>query len=602
MVGVVAVATTRWIGSEGGCFVMMQADASTAPLFGPVRHGDDITFQLWAPDAGKVSLRLHDQAPRPLAQMEDGFWRVTCPAVNGTPYRFDVDGTQVPDPASRFQPDDVHGASQVCTGTEYVWQHATWVGRPWEETVLYELHVGICRGYGGVRKMLPALAKLGITAIELMPIADFSGLRNWGYDGVLPFAPDHAYGTPDQLRALVDDAHGLGLMVFLDVVYNHFGPDGNWLPAYAPAFFDEATQTPWGAAIDFHKPQVRRFFTENALYWLESFRFDGLRLDAVHAIQDRSWLLDMAGEVRRRLSPRHVHLVLENENNDAGLLQAGFDAQWNDDFHNVMHVVLTGESHAYYEDFAQTPAVKLARCLEEGFIYQGEASLHRPGATRGQPSAHLAPTHFVAFLQNHDQIGNRALGERLTTLVAPEILRAAMVLLLLCPQVPMLFMGEEVGAREPFLFFTDFHGELGDAVREGRRREFAHSPGFDGEGDVSRIPDPNARHSFDMSIWTEQAPDASEWRGLIKRLLALRHEKIVTRLAGSRAARAEVAGTAAVVARWTLGDGARLTIAANFATTQVTAQMPQTIPLYGKAPNGDILPGATTLVWLDDAA
>ncbi len=575
---------------------------ATGLSFGPRIENTGVRFQLWAPSARHVSVLVDDRAPLGLQRAEDGFWRAWCDAQPGADYRFEVDGVRVPDPASRFQPCDVGGPSRVVDPDGYAWRHPDWRGRPWEEAVFYEVHVGVLGGYDGVRARLPALAALGITALELMPIADFSGTRNWGYDGVLPFAPDSAYGPPDALRALIDAAHGLGMMVFLDVVYNHFGPDGNWLPEYAGEFFDAGSATPWGAAIDFHKEVVRRFFTENALYWLQSFRFDGLRLDAVHAIIDQGWLLEMAATVRRSLAGRHVHLVLENEANGAAPLQAGFNAQWNDDFHNVMHVLLTGETHAYYGDFATAPAEKLARCLAEGFVYQGDPSPHHDGEPRGEASGHLPPTAFVSFLQNHDQVGNRAYGERLTSLARPEALRAAMVLLLLCPQIPLLFMGEEVGARAPFLFFTDFHGDLADAVREGRRREFAKLPGFDDEATRAHIPDPNAVESFAASQWADDAPDADAWRALVGTLLALRHAHLVKRLPGARAIGAEAVGGACVRAAWRLGDGAVLTIAANLGDKAATAALPAASPLFGERGRCDQVPAFTTLVWLAEAA
>jgi len=569
-----------------------------ANRFGPRLDGDHATFQLWAPSAKAVAVAIEGQAPVALTQDADGFWSGAAPARAGDRYRFDVDGRRVPDPASRFQPDDVSGSSELIDPEAYVWRHSDWAGRPWEETVLYELHAGVLGGFQSVRERLKAIAELGVTALQLMPIGDFAGAHNWGYDGVLPFAPARAYGRPDDLRALVDEAHGLGLMVFLDVVYNHFGPEGNWLPSYAPAFFDEAKHTPWGAAIDFHKPAVRRFFTENALYWLEDFRIDGLRLDAVHQILDRSWLVEVAAEVRARLPGRHVHLVVENENNDARLLTEGFDAQWNDDFHNVLHVLLTGETQTYYRDFANHPARRLARCLAEGFIYQGEPSPNHDGRPRGEPSADLSPTAFVSFLQNHDQVGNRALGERLTRLADPAALKAAMTLMLLCPQIPMLFMGEEVGAREPFLFFTDFHGDLAKAVRKGRRKEFAGQPGFADETARAKIPDPNAASTFEASRWTADAADADDWRALIARLLEIRRTRIIPRLKGCRSINAIVLDEKAVQARWRLADGTTLTIATNLGEASAGADLPETPPLIGSHP-GDAVPPFTTLAWIE---
>jgi len=575
----------------------MSGGAGGDGRFGPRLEADGAIFQIWAPGADAVKVLIEGRAATALSRDGEGFWTGAAPAHASDLYRFEVDGQAVPDPASRFQPHDVTGPSELIDPEVYAWRNADWTGRPWEETILYELHVGACGGFNGARERLAAIADLGVTAIELMPIGDFAGARNWGYDGVLPYAPDSAYGRPDDLRALIDDAHGHGLMVFLDVVYNHFGPEGNWLPSYAPTFFDEAKHTPWGAAIDFHKPAVRRFFTENALYWLKDFRFDGLRLDAVHAILDRSWLVELAAEVRARLPDRRVHLVVENENNDAKLLSEGFDAQWNDDFHNVLHVLLTGETQAYYRDFADRPAERLARCLGEGFIYQGEPSPNHDGRPRGAPSAGLPPTAFVSFLQNHDQVGNRAMGERLTTLAHPKALKAAMGLLLLCPQVPMLFMGEEAGAREPFLFFTDFHGDLAKAVREGRRKEFAGQPGFSDPAACARIPDPNALATFEASRWTTAAPDAADWRALVTTLLTLRRTRIVPGLAGCRSLGAKAADDKAVLARWRLGRGETLTLAVNLGETDVGADLPESPTLFG-ARSGDVIPAFSALAWI----
>jgi len=576
----------------------MKSEAVGKQLFGPQLGPDGVRFQFWAPRAKSAGVVIDDQAPLPMSQDDQGFWSVQTNAGVGALYRFEVDGETVPDPASRFQPLDVGGPSQVIDPSTYVWKHPEWRGRPWAETVLYEAHVGLLGGFEGLQARVPDLVALGVTAIELMPIGEFAGARNWGYDGVMPFAPDSAYGQPDALKVLIDQAHGLGLMVFLDVVYNHFGPDGNWLPSYAPEFFDAASKTPWGAAIDFHKAAVRRFFTENALYWLGEFRIDGLRLDAVHMILDQSWLVEMAAEVRSAFAGRHVHLVLENENNDAGLLRAGFDAQWNDDFHNVLHVLLTSETHAYYRDFADHPAERLARCLADGFIYQGEPSPNHDGRPRGQPSADLPPTAFVSFLQNHDQVGNRAFGERLTRLADPRALKAAMGLLLLCPQIPMLFMGEEVGAREPFLFFTDFHGELAAAVRDGRRGEFAGAPGFADPKRRDAIPDPNAVGAYEASRWTDSAPDAADWRAIITDHLAVRRSDLIPRLKGASSLGAQAVGQKAVVARWRLADGATLTIAVNLDAEPVAADLPDTATLIGDHSPGARLDGFTTLAWV----
>ena len=452
---------------------------------------------------------------------------------------------------------------------------------------------GVLGGFSGVAEELPKLRELGITAVQLMPVAAFSGTRGWGYDGVLPYAPVEAYGSPDELKALVDRAHELGLSIYLDVVYNHFGPDGNYLGAYASDFFDKA-DTPWGAAVAVEREPVARYFIDNALMWLNEYRFDGLRFDAVHAIRNDEFLDRMGRELRAATEGRHIHLMLENEANDPDRLTGPYDAQWNDDFHNAAHVLLTGETASYYEGFADKPAQHLARTLGEGFAYQGE-QVHGNEHSRGAPSGHLPPTAFINFLQNHDQVGNRAMGERLTLLTSPERLRAATALLLLTPGIPMLFMGEEVGAETPFLFFTDFHDELADAVREGRRKEFARFPAFSDPEARKRIPDPNAPETFERS--RPRAPaGAGPWRDLYKQLLALRRREIVPRLEGARSEGARAIGEAAMVARWRLGDGAGLTVFANLGTEGAAADVPGGEPLFS---TGDPGAGAGCTIWLD---
>jgi maltooligosyltrehalose trehalohydrolase len=529
--------------------------------WGPeLRAGADTRFGLWAPDRDAVTLEI-DGAPAVAMERDgEGWFSATAPAAAGTRYRFRLDDDLiVPDPASRLQSGGVHGWS-VVVDPFFTWSATEWRGRPWEEMVLLEVHAGTLGGFEGLRQKLPAIAASGITAIELMPINAFGGTRNWGYDGVLPYAVAEPYGSPAELKTLVDTAHGLGLSVFLDVVYNHFGPDGNYLNAYASAFFHQEADTPWGGAVAVDADPVHRFFVDNALMWLRDYRIDGLRFDAVHAIENDRFLDRMASEIRAALPERQVHLVLENERNDADRLGSGcYDAQWNDDFHNVLHVLLTGETSAYYGDFADRPAERLARCLKEGFIYQGEGSPNHDGKPRGKPSGDLPSTAFVAFLQNHDQVGNRAMGERLIRLTDRERLRAATALLLVGPQIPLLFMGEDEGSESPFLFFTDFHDELADAVREGRRREFAKFDAFADEQARARIPDPNARGTFDASV-PQPGPQAGEWRALYRELLALRQVHIVPRLKGTVGLAAEVTDTARVRARWRMADGATLTI------------------------------------------
>jgi maltooligosyltrehalose trehalohydrolase len=534
--------------------------------FGATLIAPDLTrFRLWAPSQQQVAVEIEGEAAVAMTRSPEGWFETEAPCGAGARYRYRLaDGLAVPDPASRAQADDVHGPSMVVDPRAYRWEHPAWRGRPWHETVLYELHAGTLGGFAGVLAALPGLAALGVTAVELMPINDFPGQRNWGYDGVLPFAPDRSYGTPEELKALVDAAHGLGLMIFLDVVYNHFGPDGNYLAAYAPGFFRDDITTPWGGAIDFRRPEIRRFFAENALYWLMEYRFDGLRFDAVHAISEADWLDEMAAEVRATVEPgRHVHLVLEHDGNVSAHLRGDFDAQWNDDAHHVLHVLLSGQRDGYYSDYAVAPADMLARCLAQGFAYQGERSAYRQGKPRGSPSDDLAPTAFVLFLQNHDQIGNRPFGDRLVKHTDPEALEAAIALQLLCPQIPLIFMGEEAASRTPFLYFTDHHGELAKAVREGRRREFAGFEGFQPGETADAIPDPNVPQTFERCRPEADGEQGVRRRVLYAKLLALRAAVLMPQLEGAQAMAAHAAGVAGALARWRLADASVLTIACN---------------------------------------
>ncbi|MBA2934443.1 malto-oligosyltrehalose trehalohydrolase [Sphingomonas sp. CGMCC 1.13654] len=560
---------------------------------------DRARFAIWAPDRDEIRLEIEGRAPIAMDRAQ-GWFTVETDAVPGARYRFRLsDGLAVPDPASRAQAGDVHGWSLLVDPDAYVWQCPDWRGRPWHEAVIYEAHVGVAGGFLALADQLPALTELGVTAIEIMPVAAFPGTRNWGYDGVLPYAPASAYGSPDDLKALVDRAHQCGLMIFLDVVYNHFGPDGNYLPAYARDFFHPEVYTPWGAAIAFDRAEVADFFIGNARMWIEEYRFDGLRFDAAHAIGDTDFLDRMAREIRAGAGGRFVHLILENEANDADRLGEGrFDAQWNDDFHNVLHVLLTGEAESYYRDFADKPAERLVRCLGEGFIYQGEGSPNHDGKPRGTPSGHLAPTAFVSFLQNHDQVGNRAMGERLLQLVTPARLKAATALLLLSPQIPLLFMGEEDGSDSPFLFFTDFHDELADAVREGRRKEFAGHAAFSDPDRRAAIPDPNAPDTFHRSR-PQPRPEREAWRAFYRDLLGLRRDEIVPRLPGAAPIGARAIGDKAVMARWTMGDGAELCLALNLGEEPVAIAAPSGTPFFalGEGPAGTLAPGSLQ-AWL----
>ena len=517
----------------------------------PRRHGPCITpngvvFNLWAPTAQSVELLERGQMPRRMPKDADGWYQtLSATAHVGTRYQFRINGDLiVSDPASRFQPDDVGEPSEV-VDTAALRDPVPFVGRPWPEAVIYELHVGTFSPegtYAGVEKKFPYLKELGVTAIELMPLNDVPGRRNWGYDGVLLNAPNAQYGRPEDLKRLLRCAHEQDIMVYLDVVYNHFGPQLNYLHIYAEPFFTDRHSTGWGPAVNLegnHGEFVRQFLLDNALMWIRDYGFDGLRFDAVHALKDDSeqhFLLELADTIRTRLVGRHVHLMLENEANQPHLLERKtgraclYNAQWGDDFHNALHVLLTGEKEGYYRAFADKPLDHLARSLTESFAYQGEVfPLHNK--PRGAKSAHLPPDATIFFAQNHDQVGNRAHGERLSTLVSTEKLRQAMALVLLNPHIPMLFMGEEAAAETPFLFFCDWQGEAAQLTRDGRRKEFAEFKAFSTPEMRDKIPDPNDERTFLSSKldWDriKHAPRSREFRALTHELLAIRHRQVV---------------------------------------------------------------------------
>jgi 1,4-alpha-glucan branching enzyme/maltooligosyltrehalose trehalohydrolase len=602
------------------------------PFGAEVLPGGGVRFRLWAPAADGVELELGEGGGRrrlPMERRDEGWYHLeTDRAGPGDLYRYRIGELAVPDPASRFQPRDVHGPSEVIDPHAWQWQDSDWPGRPWREAVLYELHVGSFTPQGTFRAAidrLDHLVALGVTAIELMPLADFPGRRNWGYDGVFLFAPESRYGRPEDLKALVEAGHRRGLMVFLDVVYNHFGPEGNYLHHYAPQFFTERHHTPWGAAINFDGADshwVRQFFIDNACYWLHEYHLDGLRLDAVHAICDDSRpdiLEDLAAMVREKVNTtRHVHLVLENDNNAAHYLReataspAGYVAQWNDDLHHVLHVLITGETAGYYVDFGSDPLHHLGRALTEGFVYQDDPSTFRHGRRRGEPSRGLPPTRFVGYLQNHDQVGNRAFGERITALATPEAVRAATALVLLAPSPPLLFMGQEWGARQPFLFFCDLGGDLAPLVVEGRREEFASFPEFRSAARRGEIPDPLADETFARACLAWHAADTPEgrhWLDFHRRLLTARRADIVPRLPAIRAGEAtweRLAGTA-LRARWPTTEGGSLTVLANLSAHPVSdVKMPSGRLLFAthdelaeKLLQGE-LPAWTVAWFLDD--
>ena len=475
----------------------------------------------------------------------------------GTLYRFSLDGHALPDPFARWLPQGVHGPAAV-VDSRHPWKHPQ-RPRSLEDSVFYELHVGTftqAGTYGAAREHLVELADLGITTVELMPLATFPGRRGWGYDGVAPFAPYPGYGTPEDLRLFVDEAHGLGLSVVLDVVYNHFGPDGNYLAAYSPEYFTDGVHTPWGAAPNFANPFMRDLVVSNACAWLTDYRFDGLRLDATHALVDPGpthILRELAGEVAA-LSPTRL-LVAEDERNLPSLVEdLGIHGIWADDFHHQVHVLATGERDGYYGCFR--PSVEdLAHVIAHGWLYEGQRWA-LTGVPRGRSAASLPPSSFVLSIQNHDQVGNRALGDRLFTSAEGARLAAATVLLLFLSATPLLFMGQEWGSASPFLYFTDHSPELGSQITSGRRGQFRDFAAFADGASLERIPDPQADDTFLRSKldWTERGePAARKLLATTRQMLELRRNDPVLRAAGREGLGAHAEGNLLVVTRGAAG-------------------------------------------------
>lgn len=543
--------------------------------------GDVVRFRVWAEGQQQLTLRLAER-DLSMTAVGNGWFQIDVPGVtHGTEYQFVLqDGMAVPDPASRAQKGDVNGPSVVIDPGRYQPINPDWAGRPWEETVIYELHIGTFTPQGTFRAAidkLPYLAELGITQLEVMPVSQFGGSRGWGYDGVLLYAPHSAYGTPEDFHAFIDAAHGLGLSVVLDIVLNHFGPEGNYLPLLSPAFFDAQRMTPWGNGIAYEREPVRHYILDAPLFWLTEYRLDGLRFDAIDQIKDtasKHILQQIAETIREALPDRHIHLTTEDSRNviflhprDEKGATPLFTAEWNDDFHNAAHVFATGETHAYYQDFAFEPEKKFARALAEGFVYQGEVSL-QTGHSRGVECHTQPPTFFVDFIQNHDQTGNRAQGERLITLAGADKTRVLLAALLLSPHIPLLFMGEEYGETNPFLFFTDFHGDLAKAVREGRAKEFTGHSGHDGD-----VPDPNDEQTFARSkldwhnVTTAQG---KSWLRFTRSLLVLRHRYLVPLLRPGGTVEGKIVKTAPgmVAVSWSFPTGT-LSLALNIGNKPV---------------------------------
>jgi maltooligosyltrehalose trehalohydrolase len=520
------------------------------PTLGAWLEPRGVRFRVWAPEARAVRVVFERPGPEvaSLERFVDGTFGALVSGANaGDRYRYEIDGgTAFPDPASRWQPEGVHGPSQIVDPRRFAWSDRDWTGIPRSDLVLYELHVGTFTPDGtfaATAQRLPYLSQLGVTAVELMPVADFPGDRNWGYDGVDLFAPARCYGTPDDLRRLVNEAHACGIAVFLDVVYNHLGPEGNYLSVFSPYYFSNTHTNPWGKGLNFDGPgssMVRQFFIENALHWVHEYHIDGLRLDATHAIVDddpRHFVAQLTARVKAS-TERPVYVIAEDHRNLAHMVRPegdggwGLDGVWADDFHHKVRVALAGDNEGYYRDFTGSMP-NLARTLNRGWHFTGQYSTYLQ-EHRGTDPTGIPPRRFVFCIQNHDQIGNRALGERLHHQIDLAAYRAASVLLLCAPATPLLFMGQEWAATTPFLYFTAHPEPLGKLVTEGRRSEFRHFSAFSDAAARQRIPDPQDVTTFVASRldWSESTrePHASTLR-LYRRLLALRRQEPAIRAA-----------------------------------------------------------------------
>ena len=553
-----------------------------------------IIFNFWAPDAKEVVLCINNQGQKQEFEMQEEdnkhFKYALKDLKSGSLYGYKVDGNLVvPDPASRYQPDGVHGVSELLNPFEFNWeQDSSWKGMDFKDAIFYELNVGTFTEKGtflSAIEKLDYLVELGITAIELMPLGEFSGDRNWGYDGVLLYAPDSCYGRPEDLKEFIKQAHKRGVMVFLDVVYNHLGPDGNYLYTYAKSqFFNHDIKTPWGDAINFKNKNVREFIITNSIYWLDEFHFDGLRLDAIHAISDDS-VPDVIEELTQRVShyfkgERKVHIVVENDDNEVkylgGAESGRAQAQWNDDVHHCLHLLATNEKDGYYNDYTQEfskhpTSYHLARALTQGYSYQGESSHYRGGEQRGDNSSHLPLYSFVNFIQNHDQVGNRALGERISLLTDAKSLMAIAFINLLAPSVPLLFMGEEWGAKTPFYFFCDFKGNLASSIRDGRRREFSRFEQFKDPKNQELIPDPCALKTFEDSKlnWAELNEEShARIFNFYKSLIKTRKKEVIPILNKIIKKEFEVMGEKSFCCSWEL-ENEYLILIANFEDAKI---------------------------------
>ena len=546
----------------------------------------EVRFRLWASGIETLNLRLIDEEVL-MTAMGDGWWELLATNIApGTPYAFVLpDGTHVPDPAGRALEKDVHGPSLVVDPTAYRWKAGAWRGRPWSEAVVYEIHVGTFTDEGtfaAAAARLPALADLGVTLIELMPVAAFGGERGWGYDGVLLYTPHPSYGSPDDMKAFIDAAHGLGLMVMLDVVYNHLGLDGNHLQVYAPDLF-MAEGTPWGPRPDVSRKPMRDLLLENALYWLEEFTLDGLRIDAADRIEDADseehFVEELALLIRKTLPGRHVHLVVEDSRNITALHERSednavrlYDAVWNDGYHHLIHAWATGEHSGHFKVFADNFWPRIAKTLASGFAIQGERIEGKGDSLVGEPSGHLSPVTFINFLQNHDQIGNRGRGDRLWSLIYPDLAERLMVILLLAPQIPLLFMGDEFQSRGRFFFFSDYPENLDQNAPEDRLRE-ARAFGTQ-DLQLRELRDPNDLDTFIASKldWREAETERGmESRTVCRDLLDKRKRHLMPLLAdvGGGVGHVLMAEEGRLAIDWQLGEH-RWQLRANFGDEAAT--------------------------------
>lgn len=562
---------------------------SWSPQLGANRVGTAVRFRVFAPEARDVVLQLDGVGERQMSRGPDGVFAHEEPSVaTGQRYTYVVDGQgSWPDPWSRWQPDGVHGASAVADPAAYAWQDAAWRGVPRSHLVIYEVHVGTFTPEGtfdAARARLPWLRDLGVTAVELMPVAAFPGTRNWGYDGAMLFAPSEQYGSPDDLRRLVDSAHALGLAVLQDVVYNHLGPDGAYLAAFVPGVLTSRHPSSWGKGIDLDGPDsalVRRTFIDNALHWLVEYHMDGLRLDATHALIDESdehWLAALARETAETLgSSRPVHLFAEDDRNLSDLVFSrddggyGLDGVWADDFHHVVRRRAAGDHEGYFQDFAGTTA-ELAKVLRQGWLFCGQFSAHRNGPRGGAYDGVPLPA-CVVCIQNHDQVGNRAFGERLHHQIGHDLWVTLSTLLLMAPETPLLFMGQEWAASSPFLFFTDHSEPLGQQVTHGRRAEFKAFSAFDAAGARSAIPDPQAAHTFQASVldWDEPTrPEHAVTVEAYRRLLTLRRTLLFDAPRSQDQVRTEAPDNDTLILRQPAADGTPVLLVVCLATGATT--------------------------------